>query len=259
MGSKIKPILSRTLARAFGVPGWVYGTIYILCIPTFALVYSNMPNSFAHSNIAREAYARQIESEFLEALETTLRWHFKKNYENANPVILGKTFGLDEFRLGSPNFNGRIADVPLYITIGNVIEGYLPAPIYHLRLESDYVTDGLYAAEIVNTGIAAERYITPAELGGYFLPPPFDHVVLDPRSKEIFRELGDFSIGIDPGDDHTFLRMLYFSTVTITTLGFGDIVPVDDVARCIVALESILGLILIGFFLNSITSGQRRS
>jgi hypothetical protein len=46
--------------------------------------------------------------------------------------------------------------------------------------------------------------------------------------------------------------MLYLSSVTITTLGYGDIVPVTCSARMLIASEAILGVILAGLFLNSL-------
>ena len=46
----------------------------------------------------------------------------------------------------------------------------------------------------------------------------------------------------------TFWRMLYFSAVTITTLGYGDIIPVTHTARILVGFESVLGIVVIGFF-----------
>jgi hypothetical protein len=45
---------------------------------------------------------------------------------------------------------------------------------------------------------------------------------------------------------------IYFSAVTITTLGYGDIYPNNDFLKFIVNFESILGILLIGLFLNSI-------
>ena len=42
--------------------------------------------------------------------------------------------------------------------------------------------------------------------------------------------------------------------MTITTVGFGDIVPLTTLARLIVASEAILGIIIIGLFLNSIAT-----
>jgi hypothetical protein len=35
--------------------------------------------------------------------------------------------------------------------------------------------------------------------------------------------------------------MLYFSLTTLTTIGYGDIVPVDPFARSLANLESVIG------------------
>ncbi|ASL43710.1 pH-gated potassium channel KcsA [Burkholderia sp. AD24] len=49
-----------------------------------------------------------------------------------------------------------------------------------------------------------------------------------------------------------FSRMLYFSAVVITTLGLGDIVPLTNAARLLVALEAISGIVIAGLFVNSV-------
>lgn len=49
-----------------------------------------------------------------------------------------------------------------------------------------------------------------------------------------------------------FITWLYFSTITITTLGFGDISPVSIWSQGITMIESLSGIVLIGMFLNSI-------
>jgi hypothetical protein len=54
------------------------------------------------------------------------------------------------------------------------------------------------------------------------------------------------------------LRFLYFSVVTLTTLGYGDIVPVSDRARAIVGFEAVCGVILAGLFLNSLAAAHSR-
>jgi hypothetical protein len=54
-------------------------------------------------------------------------------------------------------------------------------------------------------------------------------------------------------------RMLYFSATTITTVGFGDIVPITTTARALTAIEAIAGWLLAGLFLNSLASRIAKS
>jgi len=59
-------------------------------------------------------------------------------------------------------------------------------------------------------------------------------------------------------------RMIYLSAVVITTLGFGDIIPITPEARILVAMEAITGIVFAGLFLNALayhalsTLGQKR-
>lgn len=50
-----------------------------------------------------------------------------------------------------------------------------------------------------------------------------------------------------------------FSSVTITTLGYGDIVPINDLARTLVAVQSVLGIVLIGLFINAIGNDTKKA
>src|SRR6516225_8699581 len=49
------------------------------------------------------------------------------------------------------------------------------------------------------------------------------------------------NIAAPTGDPHEVANMLYFSLTTLTTTGYGDIVPVDPFARSLANLESVLG------------------
>lgn len=50
----------------------------------------------------------------------------------------------------------------------------------------------------------------------------------------------------------SFLRGLYFSVITITTLGFGEITPFSTLAMGFVALESMIGIAYIALFSGAI-------
>jgi len=49
-----------------------------------------------------------------------------------------------------------------------------------------------------------------------------------------------------------FADAAYFSTVTLSTAGYGDIVPVSDIARAMVSVEIVLGYGLLGFLLSRV-------
>lgn len=49
-----------------------------------------------------------------------------------------------------------------------------------------------------------------------------------------------------------FIESYYFSVITITTLGYGDITPYTDTAMALAAAEALSGILIIGLFLNSL-------
>lgn len=61
---------------------------------------------------------------------------------------------------------------------------------------------------------------------------------------------GQFRVPDNAGTD--FGSWLYYSIVTITTLGFGDYTPAGTGAQTITAIEVMCGLVFLGFFLNAV-------
>src|SRR6476660_5059208 len=49
-----------------------------------------------------------------------------------------------------------------------------------------------------------------------------------------------------------FVDAAYFSTITLSTAGYGDIVPVSDLAKVLVSVEIIVGFGLLGFLLSRV-------
>lgn len=74
-------------------------------------------------------------------------------------------------------------------------------------------------------------------------------------AKDLAR-LQNSSKGFTSDVSDNFTRMIYLSATVITTLGFGDIVPVTTTARLLVTLEAVLGIIFAGLFLNSIVMSR---
>lgn len=60
------------------------------------------------------------------------------------------------------------------------------------------------------------------------------------------------SDGLSGYSTRSYWRMLYFSAITATTVGYGDVVPIRGKSRLLSGLEAVLGIVLIGLFLNSL-------
>ena len=57
-----------------------------------------------------------------------------------------------------------------------------------------------------------------------------------------------------PGGDLETADLMYFSLTTLTTTGYGDILPVDPFARSLANLESVLGLFYIGITITRLVT-----
>jgi steroid 5-alpha reductase family enzyme len=67
---------------------------------------------------------------------------------------------------------------------------------------------------------------------------------------------GSFQIGANPTDLQSDL--LYFSLVTLTTVGYGDVVPLSGEARMLAALEAVTGVLYIAITVAILVSAYRR-
>lgn len=90
-----------------------------------------------------------------------------------------------------------------------------------------------YGDSFLRWGITALTFAVALSWVYYFL----DRVV-DPAFK-----------GLSDGQYYDYL---YFSVVTMTTAGYGDIVPLHPIARLIAGLEVFFGFIMLGVFVNLI-------
>ncbi len=61
------------------------------------------------------------------------------------------------------------------------------------------------------------------------------------------------------GATRTQPDFLYFSLVTLTTLGYGDIVPVGGEARMLAALEAVVGVLYVAITVALLVSAYRRA
>jgi len=61
------------------------------------------------------------------------------------------------------------------------------------------------------------------------------------------------------GLPESWLDSAYLSVVTITTLGFGDITPTEDIGKVVVSSQAFFGVMILGLFLNSLSHERSKS
>ena len=60
---------------------------------------------------------------------------------------------------------------------------------------------------------------------------------------------------VEPQTFPSFFDALYWATVSLTTVGYGDIYPVSTIGRCVTMVSSLLGIALIALPAGIITAG----
>lgn len=81
----------------------------------------------------------------------------------------------------------------------------------------------------------------------------------DQATEEALLRVTEYSDGVFGSDGDDFSRYVYLSVVTMTTLGFGDIVPIASSSRYLISSQALIGIILMGLFLNSIAVAASKS
>ena len=80
------------------------------------------------------------------------------------------------------------------------------------------------------------------------------YVCITPIFALIYWALPDGQFRVPDGASTDYGSWLYYSIVTITTLGFGDYTPAHPGAQAVTAVEVMCGLIFLGLFLNAVGS-----
>lgn len=245
----------------------IYGWLYLACIPFFALLYTSIAQDFYHSTALHEKSLEIDLATIKTGIENSLHEHTNKISNNKNIIdhewsvkdnfvyIDGITYDQteNEFRCrlaftltkenekGPERFSSNLTQMMVELN-------YTPVPspdknVYivqkRLILKPDEITDFDPYALIGKTEFKGIN---------------FNNAVLMPADLQ-YRMLAyaRAAQGFPAHSSGTFGRMLYLSAVTITTLGYGDITPVSPLARFLVGLEAVLGIVIIGFYLTSLS------
>jgi hypothetical protein len=65
-------------------------------------------------------------------------------------------------------------------------------------------------------------------------------------------------VGVDYGPHETAISPLYFSVVTLTTLGYGDVLPTSIPAQILAVCQALLGYVGLGGLLSILANKMAR-
>ena len=272
---KVLEILNNFSEFLGKIPSIGYALAYLFCIPFFAFIYWILPYHFYHSTVRYESVLNSDADEILEGIRNAIIDEFKRCYGSliategnwslniSNIKVYSLKPETDKTRFsirlelwGIKNLKGVQYIIPLDLYIENRISFASFEPN-----DKRWIVYKRPQIQNPNNLPISLRFIFPHKLNESSIPATAtNETIWFPIPKPLNEKIIAFSHtvkGFPVKASGSYARMFYFSVVTITTLGYGDIVPITNMARIIVATESILGIVLIGLFLNSLSKEHR--
>lgn len=268
--SLLLPAVNAGANRAFdtlsNVQPLYFLTLYVLCVPLFALAYTNMSASFYAPYGKLERSAQKDARAIVQALEMAVREHLK-SLEKRRLVFRAKDTEDDEWRVIPDRLYASdwiITEKSIKLVFGiamsqgaeETLIANLPITIRTFRTVHDGIDDVSVHVDYDQRAVTAEPLRIYLQKYHVFAGMPIVYLTFQQRN--LLANYLDGYGGDPTAISDSYWRMLYFSVAVITTIGFGDIVPMTNAARALVAVEAIAGVLLVGLFLNSI-AGRRNT
>lgn len=277
------------------VPRFVYALSYFSLIPLFALLYSSLlSGQFYHSTVPHEYSVRDDERRIGIELEQRIRDTFLSN--NPDGAVLGKGWNINpaSFKVISLRTTGDEMSLSfmLDMELTNPAQPEhhihtaprIKSPVWEwsesasadssMADEDVIVYRPLILENILHHRLSPEEATTVGrklfpqrppkidlwgEVSGLDPEREQDQRITMPITSALNKRILDLAKGAE-GDPSklggNFWRMFYLSAATITTLGYGDILPLTTVARIAVSVEAVCGIVLIGLFINTLSASK---
>jgi hypothetical protein len=258
----------------------LWAALYLLLVPLFAWIYyAQEPGSFHDTNLRHEAAvahdAAELQTSLTAALKARLserRWSTSGYPVTINPASVAVT-GIGYRSEGrvllevTGTYGTSAKQEPKAFGTFIRFVTLIPSDYLGLGLRGKNLKFGLPVTSTDKSG-RPERKPPSVWVGppvGLLFPPLGPHrfssqagmLLMPVATYERLRRFDIAGTGDPSYASGSFLRMIYLSAVTVTTLGFGDITPVSEDARLYVALEAVLGVIFVGIFLSRLAIRER--
>lgn len=264
----------------FKIGRWLLNTnskkialIYFSLMPIFATIYFFIPSHFYHTTNKYEHYWVEEIQELEEMIFDEIKEDFHEVHNSNQIGILENnlTFNIDSSNVYNLKINEKS------ITFGFVSRMYnkkiwFPF-IYNCKLEIEnesLIDRGSESTKVVNfisEGIdslnnelrlfsGAKAEFVQCSTCKVPLVEASNSITIDSKTEDKLQSIVRANKGFPDKTAGSFFRMLYLSATTLTTLGLGDITPISNWARFLITLETILGIVFMGLFVNSLNNKE---
>lgn len=247
-----------------------YAISYLSCVPLYMFVYSAIASDFHHATAKYERSLADDLDRIRNQFDGALKKHISSQYGESPVTDHGWIVRESRVPIGSAEFKDGVFHFSLLLVIDrnrehgperastNMVEMLVSPESFQMAGTNKFMMKRITIDGDTFTDFNPSCLIMrlPAEMNGkypknLFLPIP---VELDQRLRAYTMAMN----GFPASSSGTYERMFYLSMVTITTLGFGDILPISTRARLWVSSEAFLGVILVGLFLTSLSNSSSR-
>lgn len=273
---------------------WKHGIFFILSVPVFALLYAQYPTEFYQSTVAQEGMVKNVDSQFSELVRNAIRNRLSDGEETAiasdsygckERNVSPERYDIraaDPIAEFSSNGN-RVPSTWMTVALWEACKDDMHYQIlFNVNLDvrrgynrqlliTNFFPEFSYESRSYGQSANASEFDSLTEISSpecdkykkHILTLTFNEGICSFSLSEV--EASSIDNILDGYKDAfagningkgLYWRTLYLSTVTVTTLGYGDIVPTTGITRFLIALQSISGLILMGLFINSV-AGRR--
>ena len=264
--------ISSLLAK---VPSLAYGSLFLALIPLYAAVYVAISGDFYHSTSQHEPGLHEDANKILREIRESIKQTFVRHYKSESIIIDNWKLDFENVRVHSLKPEGDQVTFALSTHFDTVsqpmtrvyVRPRITIPLKHFAVEfpADKDPIDIRQIKIEDSSIISIPNLAPPPLKAFFPYAPW-HIdssqapAIFPITIDLGNRIYDFTratSGFPKNVSGSYWRMLYLSAITITTLGYGDILPITPRARFFVALEAVSGMIVVGLFLNELSQENK--
>jgi Ion channel len=257
--------------KLFLLPPRAYAIAYLAAIPAFATLYWQFSQSSFYAPYARY---ESVAADDARASGLVIQRRLRDVLGSLPKDIQG--WQIWDFRIFDVRTSGVKLQFTVVVALGEKKDFFHTIPMYiHCNIDGDELTETrrieqnsrsvMYKVHIENDESQGDTDKFPRYwdvVREFFLISSVDHdgaLYLGAVDDAVLQSLFAGIRGDPTRFSKSFLRMLYFSVTVITTIGFGDIVPMTPLARFSVAIEGMLGIVLAGLFVNAAAVSNRNN